>query len=265
MLKIVSLLAGMCAVAQGATGAPGKIVVWSSARSASPVTPKYDTRMMDLQQVGERVNELTENADAVVLLSHSEQQLPNAVRDSVKGSNNANVLPYVYHTTETHKAGSTLEQFVLAATALKGAKPDSKNPLAHTELLSDNKHDAFIVKLKGDSSDAVVLNKLSAFKSVLFVAVEEPTSVSPKQRALYNRILTDEPPAITEADLYLPEGTEFTIWYAGQYLYLTPELFTGLMTMLFIFFVILIGLCCLNEVRGPACYPTKMPTLGKEG
>jgi hypothetical protein len=264
MFRIVSLLAGIYAV--GATGAPGKIVVWSSSRSASPVPPKYDTRTMDLQQVGDRVNELTEGADAVVLLSHSEQQLPNVVRDSVKGSNSANVLPYVYHTIDTHRAGSKLEQFVLAATALKGAKRDSIDPLANPELLSDNKHDAFVVNLKGDSSDAVVLNKLSAFKSVLFVAVEEPTSVSPKQRALYNRILANEPPPeITAEDLYLPEGTEFTIWYAGQYLYLTPELFTGLMTMLFMFFVILIGLSCLNEVRGPACYPTKMPTLGKEG
>jgi hypothetical protein len=48
-------------------------------------------------------------------------------------------------------------------------------------------------------------------------------------------------------------------------LYLTPDLFTGIMTFLFCAFVLLTGFSCLNQIQGPSTFVHVMPTLGKEG
>jgi hypothetical protein len=63
---------------------------------------------------------------------------------------------------------------------------------------------------------------------------------------------------------YLPEGSEFTIYKGATYLYLTPEMFTGIMTALFMFFTMLIGFKCLGAISGSNTFVTKMPALGKE-
>lgn len=245
---------------------PGKLAVWT-AGSKPTLSPQYDTRSLELGAAGKIVNEVVRYSEVVVILSHAGKQFPEMVRASMKHASKISVFPNVYHTTESQAAGKTLEQAVLGTVALHGAKKDTVQLFDDAKIRSDKKRDVFIVTLKGDSSDAEVMSRLNALDSVTYIAVEEPSSVVPNQKANYNRILVDnEPaPAITEADLYLPEGTEFTIYYAGQYLYLAPELFTGLMTMLFVFFVGLIGYSCLNAIQGPACYPTKLPALGKEG
>ena len=62
----------------------------------------------------------------------------------------------------------------------------------------------------------------------------------------------------------MPEGSEFTIYKGDTYLYMTPELFTGLMTMLFMFFVMLIGFRCLGSIGGSNTFVTKMPAIGRE-
>ena len=48
---------------------------------------------------------------------------------------------------------------------------------------------------------------------------------------------------------YSPEGSEYSIYYKGQYLYITPDIFTGLMTGLFFVFVLYIGLGRLSAIQ----------------
>lgn len=70
---------------------------------------------------------------------------------------------------------------------------------------------------------------------------------------------------VTSNLLYKPEGAEYSIYYANTFLYITPDIFTGLMTGLFLFFTVLIGVSCLNSIQGPATFATKSPPVGKEG
>ena len=63
---------------------------------------------------------------------------------------------------------------------------------------------------------------------------------------------------------YSPEGGEYAIYYADTYLYITPDIFTGLLTGIFMFFVALIGLNCLGAIQGNTTYVEKLPIVGKE-
>ena len=63
---------------------------------------------------------------------------------------------------------------------------------------------------------------------------------------------------------YKPEGAEYSIYYANTYLYMTPDLFTGLITGVFFFFVLLIGFNCLGQIQGPGSFVMKGPVVGKE-
>jgi hypothetical protein len=62
----------------------------------------------------------------------------------------------------------------------------------------------------------------------------------------YDRVLVSSNASATSSSplssLYEPEGSEYSIYYASKYLYITPDIFTGLLTGLFFFFVFYIGL-----------------------
>ena len=64
--------------------------------------------------------------------------------------------------------------------------------------------------------------------------------------------------------LYLPEGSEYSIYYGDTYIYMTPEIFTGIMTGLFFIVTIGIGFSCLNGITNTYTFVSKMPHLGKE-
>jgi len=65
---------------------------------------------------------------------------------------------------------------------------------------------------------------------------------------------------------YKPEGTEYAIYYADTYLYMTPDILTGTATGLFIFFVVLTGFTCMGDIQGASSFTSKemQPTIGKE-
>jgi hypothetical protein len=46
-----------------------------------------------------------------------------------------------------------------------------------------------------------------------------------------------------------PEGCEYSMYYGGKYLYITPDIFTGIMTGLFFVFVFFIGLGQLSAIQ----------------
>ena len=107
----------------------------------------------------------------------------------------------------------------------------------------------------------------------MFIAVEEPASVetlAPEQKAHYSRVLAATSATssdVTDGIYYKPEGAEYSIYYADTYLYMTPDILTGLMTFLFAFFVLLTGYSCMNQIQSASSYVTKetQPAVGKEG
>lgn len=63
---------------------------------------------------------------------------------------------------------------------------------------------------------------------------------------------------------YKPEGGEYAIYYADTYLYITPDIFTGIMTGLFMFFVLYTGYSCLGSIQGASSFVMKPIPNGKE-
>lgn len=247
MFFISALIFGLVAsIAQAS--APGKVAVWSV--GGAKAAANYDSRSVVIDKAASRVDELASKADVVVFLSHAEATYPAAVRESIKEASRLEVMPHVYKVSAEAHAG-LMESAILASDAFKNAK---------TDISQVKSGDSLIVKLTGSvTADAKVLeavHKLAESHKLTLVAIEEPTAVAPTTSGEYNRRL-----AVVN---YLPSGSEFTIYYDGQYLYLTPEIFTGLMTMLFIAFVGFTGLQCLGAIQGPATYPSKLPSLGKE-
>jgi hypothetical protein len=102
-------------------------------------------------------------------------------------------------------------------------------------------------------------------RRVLFVAYQEPESLVPERHAHFNRVLQDSSSTADSTSIYYkPEGAEYSIYYANTYLYITPDLFTGLMTAIFMVFVALIGVNCLGKVQGITSFYDKMPAVGRE-
>lgn len=280
MIRTVVALLSLVAAASAAT-TPGKLAVWSARNNnrrrttSGPAvrdSTSYNTRSFDVEQIRERIGDLTKHAEVVVFIQHEQDQFPASVMDSISTSNALDVFPHVYHSSSPDGVKS-LGSALLESPTFKVAKADLTD-LNDETIFTDSKVDAFVVTLKGHEADNKVMKRLAEIgkkKNVVFVSVVEPSGTAPAAKAEYSRLLAGtgqedyNDGVITQDQLYLPEGTEFTIFYAGEYLYLTPDIFTGIMTMLFMFFVGLIGFTCLGDIQGPACFPTKLPPLGREG
>jgi hypothetical protein len=90
----------------------------------------------------------------------------------------------------------------------------------------------------------------------LILIAEEPRSAMPLSNANYRRMLTTSDS--------VEEGTEFSDYKDGTYLYLTPELMAGILTGFFCTVVTLIGLSCLNDILTPDEFAKVKIPLGKE-
>jgi hypothetical protein len=249
MFVVSALIFGLVAsIAQASV--PGKLAVWSLGGTKAPAN--YDSRSVLVDKATSRVNELAKKTDVVVFLSHGEATYPAAVRESMKEAAQLEVMPHIYKVSADAHSG-IMESAILASDAFKNAK---------TDISQVKSGDSLIVKLSGSiTADAEILksvHKLAENHKLTIVAIEEPSAIAPVSSGDYSRRLSNETNP-------LPSGTEFTIYYNGEYLYMTPELFTGLMTMLFIAFVGFIGFQCLGAIQGPSTFPTKLPPLGKEG
>ena len=49
-----------------------------------------------------------------------------------------------------------------------------------------------------------------------------------------------------------------------NYLYMTPDLFTGIMTALFFAFILYLGFSYLGGIQGPTTFVMKGPDVGRE-
>jgi hypothetical protein len=140
--------------------------------------------------------------------------------------------------------------------------------------LFNGRVDSYEVTVAGDATDVTHMTEISQLAAelgpscpIMFAAMDVPVSsaVAPAD-AQYSRILSTPQGSSNLLDglFYKPEGTEYSIYYASTYLYITPDIFTGLLTGIFFAFTLLTGYSCLGYIQGNSSFPTKMPIVGKE-
>ena len=273
MMIAVALLVTSLAAVQGA-GTPGRALFWSSNRaegsaSSLPVYHSQSSSFLDVQQTLARERDTLESSqtgqrkkDLVVTFCAAGEGAEGfftstAFSSSVRGAERAVVMPNVYHSQETQ--GSDFCEL-----AARDSHVVSVEELLNTLSSSSDAHENYLVKLHSSVEDSsqvgALLTKLHE-KNALIVGLQNPSVSAPNSRGRYSRLLEET----QEEENYNPEGTEFTIYYKATYLYLTPDLFTGIMTFLFCAVVLFIGFSCLNQIQGPSTFVHNMPTLGKEG
>ena len=119
--------------------------------------------------------------------------------------------------------------------------------------------------------------------SVLLVAVVEPTDTAPAARAaaydtatpaaasaaavqakIQRRVASSS--SGTQTPEYRPSGTEFSIYHSQDYLYITPDIFTAIMTVAFIAVTMYLGLSCVDSIQGASSWTDEksVPPIGKE-
>jgi len=127
-------------------------------------------------------------------------------------------------------------------------------------MMSNRKLD--VIEITVSSEEDI---KAAAFLSgkVLLAVYEEPSlqSIAPEAKGEFSRLLSSD---VSDGIYYKPEGAEYSIYYADTYLYITPDIFTGLITGIFFFFTILVGVTCLGKIQGMTMFYDKLPTVGKE-
>ena len=264
---------------------PAKVIFWKP-RSLFEVNdnnePVYRSQSMYNQDVVKHLEESAKDVEIVVYFQSAGDNsifLNDILKQSVLAAQSALVLPTIYASsaTEVPMSEMLVSNHIIRSNAMKNAQELTLG--AFHKFLSENKNsvlnnkrpDSFVISLESDS-DADTMKKVHQFSSLsvpmLFVATEDSKSaIAPQQQGNYHRVLqtTAQKVSTVQGDIYYkPEGGEYAMYYANTYLYLTPDIFTGLMTGVFVFFVLLIGLNCLGSIQGPSSFVSKGPSVGRE-
>jgi hypothetical protein len=260
--------------------APGKAVFWSLSggrtSGANYQTQSFVTSqingLFDNRAKASEIVALMKSADGRPILSHE------SVKESIRGSSDVTVLPNIY------PSGIEEEEAILVKSA---SFENAKNIDLHAfiQILQEHESssgavgpmnngviDSYVISLSGHESDQEQMRTVAALSSkstvatILFAAADEPMEKTaiPVKIGHYSRFLSTASSSNIDGIFYKPEGSEYSIYYADTYLYITPDIFTGLMTGIFVFFVLLTGYSCLGAIQGNSIYPSKMPVLGRE-
>ena len=282
ILSAIFLISASVANCEELQNAPGRAVFWSPAESADKVVaPLYRTQSMEGPEVQKlfednaRKNEIVamiKSADGRMILTHA------SVKDSIRSSSNSIVMPNVYKSDRKEKNvldGSESMKNTKDIDLLSFVKIVQDHDVSAGSVIgpmNNGNLDSYQIILTGHESEAEHMKTIATIasknaNSILFVAIEEPmkNAILPAKSGEYSRVLKS---SISSSNVdgiyYKPEGSEYAIYYADTYLYITPDIFTGLMTGIFVFFVLLTGYSCLGAIQGNSVYPSKMPVLGRE-
>lgn len=282
-------------------GMPGKVAMWrvqkeSTAEEGSITTVHHNTATITVKDVEQYLKEqLDGSVDFVVMLSHeapTASLLSNgAVMQALKADHSYQpvILSHVYRATESDvniaapiaaalSGASTLAeaQTIAAADLLPLLQQPQRQRQQHPSASAATPAYKLALSDKdlrqGDLA-ALFTSKIAA--NVIFVAFDEPhvDAVSSRlPRSQYHRILKssddDSSSSVDTTDhtsiYYKPEGAEYAIYYADTYLYLTPDIFTGVVTAIFMAVTVLLGLSCMGGIQGMSSFYSKCPPIGKE-
>lgn len=249
----------------------GKAVTWTLEDAGGIVTPSYRTQTTDTTQLSGYLKDEIKSKEMFVIVKKEDKSSPLTVpyiANSIKSSSQAVIIPHLYAVDASsakrslveHLEGNGVVQNVkhVSLTQLHEIVVGSSSPLKNGQL------DTYVVTVSGDASEESefkAISKAARSSAVMIMVAEDPSAIAPTEHAQYSRVLTSpfyKHPNVTW------EGGEFSIYYQGKYLYMTPDILTGVMTGLFFFFALLIGFNCLGAIQGPSTFANKLPPLGKE-
>jgi hypothetical protein len=248
------------------SGSPGRVLLWTPS-NGNQISPSYNTVSMDAPAVGSLLDEIAREKEILVVFceQHSDNffSAPE-FKSSILNSDSSVIATNVY-TTALAQTSAICDQ-------IKSQNVDEVtiaqliSRIQSSNVLNNNALETFVVNLAQgtDINQLQDLHQQLAGSKAALVGVHEPSSVAPARSGKYSRLLATSDLDPT-SPYYLPEGTEFSIYYAATYLYITPDIFTGIMTGLFMFFTMYTGYSCLGAIQGGNTFVKKMPTLGKEG
>lgn len=259
-----------------ALGAPGKFFLWSPTATAAADEVTHLTVSQDVHTAYQTILNEAANHEVVVLLQNAKAGscLRNrALKDSLDQAPHKTTMNYVYTSDPAAKPISEslsashpsqpIDRLVKSLTSQK-----------NNEVLVNGQPDVFHAVY--DEHSAASLKKLidlAGKEKILLVAYDEPQRgmAAPRRLGQYRMLstaTTSNSSTISTTNsssiYYKPEGAEYAIYYADTYLYITPDIFTGLITAIFFFFVGWIGISCLGDIQGNTYFYDKLPVVGKE-
>ena len=280
-LAAVFILFASVSNSEELNNAPGTVVFWSP-NEGKTTAAQYRTQSMVVSLVNGMFDDEVKAREIVVLVKSADDRkilTHTSVKNSILQSSKSVILPNVYHSEESDsqrskvfaesKSFQDIKEIDLLS-FLEILQIHDKNS-ATVGPMNNGIIDAYEIKLTGDEDEDLMMKVIASMNSeslITFAAVEEPTqySILPSNNGHFSRVLSNT--SATNPDgvgiFYKPEGSEYSIYYADTYLYITPDIFTGLMTGIFVFFVLLTGYSCLGAIQGNSIYPSKLPVLGRE-
>jgi hypothetical protein len=264
---------------QEVTSQPSRIYIWSWNDQNPGISNRYVTKSLELGKSMEYVSDIMKNHEVAIIIlpdENSEQQVhSDFVQNSWIHAPAHQLLNYVYPQPHEnlHQSFSNVCDKMKSENVKVHSVPLSKiddTLKANPEYLEDGQVDVFPVKIgsQHEMIDFPMTSRslLSNDEKIVFISFVEPkisgqsTTLSPGK---YGKIVKTMSGSYGDAD-YLPGGAEYSIYYNAQYLYITPDIFTGIMTFLFFLVVLSIGLSCLGAIQGNSIYCEKAPIVGRE-
>lgn len=257
----------------GATSAPSttiKAAVWIVDKTKSTSNIQQFSRSMEMSDLINYIDEKIPNVNAAIILESSSLNhrilMHEEIVSSINKSPSAALMPNIY-------ASETSDENVLKSSKhFKNAKDLSLTKLAE-EVKKSHKSSlskTFSVQLMPNSNEerSLLQEIQNTAENVMFIVVERPSGSIPqkpsRQSELSRILMTTDTTTQSNNIFYKPEGAEYSIYYAATYLYITPDIFTGLLTMLFMAFTIYIGLNCLGSIQTPSTFALSKPSVGRE-
>lgn len=274
MLVFIGSIMQVLASQNSVSFQPGSIYLWSWNGNVPSFSNKFVTRNMESSDAISTVMNAFEGFELVVLLSVNDQQKMTSCSHVSNALSNAPIqqgINYVYPENNQKLTDSLTKQIDATHAVRRMPLPALEQEIkSNPAILNDGKVDVIHASSADGKFDLSTSALLQSDKKVLFIAVDEPQNVDkleankPRRLGSFSRILSTSSSNIIDGIYYKPGGAEYSIYYANTYLYITPDIFTGLMTFLFFATVALIGVSCLGSIQGMSSFYDKLPVVGRE-
>jgi hypothetical protein len=279
-MKFLPLVLQLLSVTLFASAAvPGRMAVWKVRQKDESGVVQHHTLSVSAHQAAEHIHRTASDGSLLVVVRSlssvpGELLAQNEVASEIRTSQSSQVFSYVHRSAQD--GDKNIAEYLFQGRTVRSAPLST----AVQQLQEDNSFVEQVLDVTVDASEVSLLPKLfevmrkrNDLKDVSFVVVEEPSAdaVMPAERANYARLLSGDgskddgtsAPTVSPAPAPIA-GAEFSIYYNGAYLYITPDIFTGLMTALFMVGVALTGLSCMGSIQGMSSFYDRVPSNGRE-
>ena len=220
--------------------------------SNNQLVNKFTTRSLTLNQFSNIFSKHALDAKIIVFVDSFDQNLKTDLKKSISDSSSKyEILSSIYKDKNNKSAMESILEHPLLKSAKLLSLHEIINTLENNEMLGTYRTHI------SNKNDLKALDKLANIGKgqVLMIAIDESDALLPNLKSQYSRRLS--------SSTTLAQG--FSIWYDSDYLYITPDIFTAIMTGLFLTAAAFIGFTCLGAIQGPSSFVDRNPTVGKEG